>query len=383
MTKYLDKNGVTTLWNKVKAKDGTVLSTAKTYADEIGAKKQDKLTAGDNITINNNVISASGGSSYNISIASGSYGEIIGGTKIMEGSTQEVIIKKPADTSYWRYVLPTDVTKITCTNSILVKVDTNLIDADSFALHITAPSSNISINTGIEQLSAASKGDIIYMNLGNTETPTWGTLHQYRVLKNIDGNKWLVMAMYTSKSSAFGSSQTYSGSTLDTYCNTTWYNTLSDKAKAAIVDQTISQYTYKSGTVTDSHCSYADYSSKTLVESMSRHCYALDVEDIEEYFGGTAGSASAKTQGTFTRKQLLKLFFNTETTLAKHVWLRSANSSNSNNCWNVNGNNGNVNNNNYTNSNGVRVDLVNIFCTARLHFKSAECYYLQREWYSF
>lgn len=49
--KYLDNNGLTYFWGKVKNK-----------LDD----KQDTLTAGDNITINNNVISASGGGSVDI-----------------------------------------------------------------------------------------------------------------------------------------------------------------------------------------------------------------------------------------------------------------------------------------------------------------------------
>lgn len=53
MINYLDKAGVQTLWNKIKT---------------LNDSKQDKLTAGDNITINGNVISATGGSSSELSI---------------------------------------------------------------------------------------------------------------------------------------------------------------------------------------------------------------------------------------------------------------------------------------------------------------------------
>lgn len=53
MINYLDKAGVQTLWNKIKT---------------LNDSKQDKLTAGDNITINGNVISATGGSSSELSV---------------------------------------------------------------------------------------------------------------------------------------------------------------------------------------------------------------------------------------------------------------------------------------------------------------------------
>ncbi len=94
MAKYLDNAGVVTLWSKIKSKDETVLSSAKSYAtsqdetvlssaksyatsqdetvltnakkysDEVAATieatKQNVLTAGEGIEINNNVISATG-----------------------------------------------------------------------------------------------------------------------------------------------------------------------------------------------------------------------------------------------------------------------------------------------------------------------------------
>ena len=315
--------------------------TQFTYEDENGNKY---------------TMEAGGGTIYTVSLASGAYGTIIGGTKIMEGGTQEVIIKKPSSTSDYEYVLPEDATTITTTNSTLVKVDTNLINSDYFALHITQPSNNVIVNPSIEKHLV--KGKIISMNLGNT-TSAWGTLHQYRVLKNVGGNKYLVVAMYEPTTSQqfnpSGSGQTYSGSSLDTYLNSTWYNTLSTTAKNAIVSQTISQYKYSSGSTSTSHMSYATYSSKTLVGSLSRYVYALDVEDIEMYFGGTGGSVNATSQGSFTTAQLMTLFYKSTGTISgKYFWLRSADSSNSGYCWRVYGSNGCVNYYNCDNSYAVR-----------------------------
>ena len=92
------------------------------------------------------------------------------------------------------------------------------------------------------------KGDIVKMNLD-------GTKRQYRVL-SVNGNVCKVLGMWddfiidynsTSTTTTFGSitAQKYEGSTLDTYLNTTWYNTLSSEAKNAIVPENVTQYCYQ------------------------------------------------------------------------------------------------------------------------------------------
>lgn len=43
--------------------------------------------------------------------------------------------------------------------------------------------------------------------------------------------------MYNAGESAYGNTQVYSGSTMDTYCNETFYGTLSINLKNAIVDK--------------------------------------------------------------------------------------------------------------------------------------------------
>jgi hypothetical protein len=73
---------------------------------------------------------------------------------------------------------------------------------------------------------------------------------------NVNGNVCKVLGMFddltskynsTSMTTTFGSTtaQKYEGSTLDTYLNTTWYNTLSSEAKNAIVPENVVQYCYK------------------------------------------------------------------------------------------------------------------------------------------
>lgn len=165
------------------------------------------------------------------------------------------------------------------------------------------------------------------MSLGNA-TPTWGTQDQYRVLK-IDGSIAEVMAMYqisssrkwnydtSSYSSTATANYTYNGSLLDTYLNTTWYATLSSDAKNAIVAKTIKQNkcdsNFSSYNAT-THASYATYPG-TVFGTMSRNVYALDIEDIEEYFGGSSSSI-----GTYSTDDIKTMFGSPSTT----EWLRSA-----------------------------------------------------------
>ena len=197
------------------------------------------------------------------------------------------------------------------------------------------------------------KGDLITMELGNA-TPAAGTNNLYRVL-NISGTVAEVVAMFDISTSQKWSlsDQVYSGSLLDTALNTTWYNTLSDEAKAAIVDNTITQYTYTSSSSSynsSTHASYAAYSTKAVKGSgLTRHIYALDVEDIEMYFGGTGGSASSNTQGTFSTSDIWKLFWNTTSQSSNYTypWLRSVCASNSYDVWCVDGDNGRVDRYNY------------------------------------
>ena len=95
------------------------------------------------------------------------------------------------------------------------------------------------------------KGDLIRLDLdGNGDK-------QYRVL-GINGNVAKLFGMSdistsqvynaTSKTGPFingATGQLYAGSDLDTYLNTTWYNTLTSAVKAAIVPESRTQYMYE------------------------------------------------------------------------------------------------------------------------------------------
>ena len=181
------------------------------------------------------------------------------------------------------------------------------------------------------------KGDLITMNLDGTD-------RLYRVLKVVDGTTVEVLGMWNLSNSLAldnGNTGTYSGKTLDTYLNTTWYSTLSATAKVTIVPKNINQYQYSNSSSIfneSTHSSYANYSTKALKANVGeRYIYALDVEDIEMYFGGTGGSASDKTPATFSKTDLLQMFWNQTSTISEFPWLRSASADDSHSTWYVNG----------------------------------------------
>ena len=95
-----------------------------------------------------------------------------------------------------------------------------------------------------------------------------------------------------------------------------WYNGLPAASQAAILSVSLSSYKYVWGS------SY-EYSTKSLGSTAAnQHDYPLDLEDIHMYFGGTGGSATDKTPGTFTGKQLREMF-GIEYSEQKTLWLRS------------------------------------------------------------
>lgn len=162
------------------------------------------------------------------------------------------------------------------------------------------------------------KGQVINLNMN-------GTTRQYRVLKT-EGTQAEVVAMFSPNASCMfrsSATNTYSGGDLDTYLNTTWYGGLTITAKNAIVTKTITQYKYSHNwSVGDetTHASLADYSTKSAKAiGLSRNIYALDVEDIENYFNHT-----------FSRADIWELFFNVRTEPSNiYIWTRSASTTSS------------------------------------------------------
>lgn len=168
-----------------------------------------------------------------------------------------------------------------------------------------------------QSLVMPTKGQIITMNLGNGAK-------QYRVLK-VNGSVAECFAMYDYKTGQpFGSSTTYAGSELDNILNTTFYNSLSSTAKNAIVPKSITQYKYVSrgSFQTATHATSVDFLQR--IDSFqvgNRNIYALDVSDIEEYFGG---SYASQTYGVYTEEDICRFICNSTTpTNTGFIWLNS------------------------------------------------------------
>lgn len=193
------------------------------------------------------------------------------------------------------------------------------------------------------------KGDLIKLDLdGNGDK-------QYRVL-GINGNVAKLLGMSdisisqkynaTSKTGTFTNGttgQSYVGSDLDTYLNTTWYNTLTSTVKAAIVPESRTQYMYQyydhpntpnTPTYTYQYqynWSDFDYENVNLTDSIligNRNIFALDLKDIFDYFGKVC----------ITSNELMELWTNQTSVVGnKYWWLSSAFAVNPFSAWNVNG----------------------------------------------
>ena len=194
------------------------------------------------------------------------------------------------------------------------------------------------------------KGSLVKMNLDGTE-------RQYRVL-SVNGNVCKVLGMwddfrseYNSKSTTtiFGSTtaQKYEGSTLDTYLNTTWYNTLSTEAKNAIIPENVIQHCYqyygKPNTPNTPTYTYqyqynwddSDYENANDVGNVTvgnRNVFALDLKDIYDYFDKVC----------ITSDELMTMFWNSTTKVSKELWLRSSRADYSHIAWFAYGGNGSL-----------------------------------------
>ena len=192
------------------------------------------------------------------------------------------------------------------------------------------------------------KGDLITMNLD-------GTSRQYRVL-SVNGNICKVLGMWDDFTSKYNekstttifngiTAQKYEGSTLDTYLNITWYNTLSSEAKNAIVPENVVQYCYQyydkpntpnTPTYTYQHqynWSNSDYDNADDVGNVvvgNRNVFTLDLKDIYDYIGKVC----------ITSDELMTMFWNSTAKVSKHIWFRSSGAENSDYCWGLFGNSG-------------------------------------------
>ena len=159
----------------------------------------------------------------------------------------------------------------------------------------------------------------------------------YRVLK-VDGSVAEVLAMYNSTDAqAFGSNNTYAGSSLDTYCNSTFYGTLSTTMQNAIVSKTFRQDAWttlnnpsapisKYKGIYGSTNSYTiSLKSTTYGASISRKCYVLSCQDVIDYLEVTTTMSTSDT--TLNSENVWKMFWNQTTSPGNiFIWVRSADS---------------------------------------------------------
>lgn len=155
----------------------------------------------------------------------------------------------------------------------------------------------------------------------------------YRVLK-IDKNVAEVLCMYDANKLKFGSGNTYAENTIDVYCNNTFYSELPAVMKGAIVDKTFTQDSWESGAGSTpieprytgkrgSGSYYLALVNATFGASITRHCYALSVQDAIDYLEVTPSMGVSDT--TLTDTNIWKMFFNATTgQLGMDIWLRSA-----------------------------------------------------------
>nr|DAH09446.1 MAG TPA: hypothetical protein [Caudoviricetes sp.] len=167
----------------------------------------------------------------------------------------------------------------------------------------------------------------------------------------------------TSKTGTFTNGttgQSYAGSDLDTYLNTTWYNTLTSTVKAAIVPESRTQYMYqyydKPNTPNTPTYTYqyqynwsdSDYENANLTDSIligNRNIFVLDLKDIFDYFGKVC----------ITSNELIELWTNqTSAVSGKYWWLSSADADHPDGAWYMTGALGSLTGGDVDNANAVR-----------------------------
>lgn len=202
----------------------------------------------------------------------------------------------------------------------------SITDADGNAEEFDIYADGVYQTSVQKPASMPSVGQLITMNLD-------GTNRQYRVLK-VSGEQAEVVCMSSVGESTFGSDNTYAGSSLDTYLNSTWYSTLTAAAKAAIVSKTFNQdswytgtdgspvYSGHYGTTAPSTSSYSiSKGSATYGAQITRNVYALSVQDVIDYVTNTDVG-----DGKLENYNIWKMFWNTTTmpSISDFPRLRSA-----------------------------------------------------------
>ena len=198
--------------------------------------------------------------------------------------------------------------------------------------------------------SIISKGSIVNLDLdGNGDK-------QYRVLK-YNGNVAQIVAMYDTLTSVYNNDTSYDttmgtltvakyeGTNIDTYLNTTWYNTLTSTAKTAIIPENVvcdawywgnsgdPDYTgtYGDSVPGTSNYTISKYTGGTL-NIGERNVFALGVQDVIDYLDDS--SVQVDTTAILRNVNIWKMFWNDEVSHSdKYLWLRSSMAGDSGSAW--------------------------------------------------
>ena len=220
----------------------------------------------------------------------------------------------------------------------------------------------------------AYKGQILSMDLDGQGAK------QYRVL-SMNGDVAKVVAMYDDLTSVWRNDYSttttmgtltvakYEGSDIDTYLNTTWYNTLTSTAKAAIVPENVvcdawywgntgdPDYTgtYGNSVPGTNNYTISKYAGGTL-NIGNRNVFALSVQDVIDYLNDS--SVQVDTSAILRNANIWKMFWNDEVSHSgKYPWLRSSSADGSGYAWNVIGDVGRLSDYGVYNSRVVRSAL--------------------------
>ena len=184
---------------------------------------------------------------------------------------------------------------------------------------------------------------------------------QYRMIKCKE-NVAQVMSMYDNLTSVWNSNTSktttmdtltvvkYEDSDIDTYLNTTWYNTLTSAIKAAIIPETVicDAWYYSdsiasgdvpvySGTYGDTvpgtnNYSIGKYVGRTL-NIGERNVFALGVQDVIDYLNNS--SVQVDTTAILRNVNIWKMFQNDEVQHSVYLGLRFSDVDDSDNVWSV------------------------------------------------
>lgn len=256
---------------------------------------------------------------------------------------------------------------VTPSGSVNIKLGNNTLNSVN-TLSVLGADTTYKTFGYAEQIILPTKGDIINIDMTGS-----GTAQTYRVLKNVGGSVVEVLAMANASTIAFDAvhTRTYKDKTLDTYLNTTWYNTLSATAKSAIVDKTFRQDSWYRDTTGN-----PDYQGKyggdaayqlslgnaSFGNEITRHCYAISVQDVIDYLETTPEMTQVDT--TLTYDNVWTMFWNSTTSHSDNIWLCSASASNAYRAFSVSGGSGYLSNpethNTYAARPAFQIDLSKI-----------------------